>query len=40
MFIPDENVKDVAIEECSHETKDGIVHPAPSPTSSRNIVPE
>ena len=38
MFIPDENVKDVAIEECSHETKDGIVDPSPSLTSPSNIV--
>ena len=40
MFIPDENIKDVAIEECSHETKDGIVDPTPSWTSSRKILPE
>ena len=38
MKIPDENVKDVAIKECSNETKERIVDPTPSLTSSSKIL--
>ena len=37
IFILDENAKYVAIEESSKETKDGVVDPTPSLTSSSKI---
>ena len=36
-YIPDEDIKDVTIEEGSKETEDGVVDPAPALTSSTEI---
>ena len=38
LFIPDENVKDITIEESSNETKERIIDPAPSLTSASKIL--